>query len=35
MKKEIADKILKYHLDNNVSGITLCEECHKLGHRKE
>lgn len=30
-KREIADKILQYHLDG-VEGITLCNECHKKEH---
>jgi hypothetical protein len=28
-KQKIAEKIAKYHIDNNVSGITLCKSCHK------
>jgi len=27
-KKVIANKIIQYHYDNNVSGITLCNKCH-------
>lgn len=28
VKKNIADKILEYHINENVSGITLCKKCH-------
>lgn len=31
-KKKIANKIVKYHYDNNVSGITLCGSCHRWIH---
>lgn len=31
-KKEIADKIIDYHIINKVSGITLCLKCHSLLH---
>lgn len=27
-KKQIADRIAHYHADNNISGITLCRDCH-------
>lgn len=28
LKREIADKIVEYHVKNNVSGVTLCVKCH-------
>ena len=28
----IIDLIIQYHVDNQVSGVTLCEECHKERH---
>ena len=31
-RKLIANKVTKYHYDNNVSGITLCKECHIWVH---
>jgi len=31
-KKELADKIVDYHYKNSVSGITLCNRCHKWVH---
>lgn len=32
VKKRITDKILDYHLENNVSGVTLCKSCHNKLH---
>lgn len=34
-KKDIAHKIIQYHVDFNVSGISLCKSCHKKRHLKE
>lgn len=31
-KSKIADWVVDYHLDNNTSGIVLCEACHKQEH---
>lgn len=31
-KKELAEKIVDYHISNAVSGITLCMECHNKLH---
>jgi hypothetical protein len=31
-KKRVTDKIVEYHVKNNVSGITLCKECHNKLH---
>jgi hypothetical protein len=31
-KKSIADKIVDYHIKNNVSGKTLCNKCHGSYH---
>ena len=28
LKREIADKIVEYHINNEVSGVTLCVKCH-------
>ena len=28
-KEQIVESIVKYHIENNVSGITLCKECHR------
>jgi hypothetical protein len=33
-KSLIADAVADYHIKNNVSGIVLCEECHKKQHNK-
>lgn len=33
-KKRIAGQIVKYHYDNNVSGITVCGSCHRKIHSK-
>ena len=30
---KILDLVVQYHIDNNVSGISLCEECHKKEHQ--
>ena len=32
VKKKVVDKVLEYHLKENVSGITLCKECHNDIH---
>lgn len=32
-KKKIAADIIIYHVENNVSGITLCKMCHKKRHK--
>lgn len=31
-KSDIADWVVNYHIDNNISGIVLCESCHDLVH---
>jgi len=31
-KKEVADKVVEYHIKNKVSGVTLCKECHNKLH---
>ena len=31
-KRRITDKIIDYHTSNNVSGITLCKDCHNKLH---
>jgi len=31
-KQELCLWIIDYHLDNNVSGIVLCEACHVKSH---
>ncbi len=31
-KEFIADAVVDYHIKNNVSGITLCKECHENKH---
>lgn len=28
LKETIADKVVDYHINNQVSGITLCRKCH-------
>ena len=33
LKLEISDAVAQYHIDNNVSGIVLCQECHKKLHQ--
>ena len=32
IKKMIADEVIDYHIQSDVSGITLCEDCHKEKH---
>lgn len=32
LKKSIASKIVDYHINNKVSGITLCNKCHEEKH---
>jgi len=32
VKKSIVDKLLKYHIEVQVSGVTLCKECHNKLH---
>jgi hypothetical protein len=32
LKKSIAEKIVDYHIQNKVSGITLCGKCHEKYH---
>lgn len=32
LKEAIADKVVDYHIQNNVSGITLCSKCHNELH---
>lgn len=32
LKKSIAEKIVDYHIQNKVSGITLCDKCHNKIH---
>lgn len=32
LKQKIAEAVAQYHIDNNVSGIVLCKECHKKVH---
>ena len=32
-KKIVSDWVVAYHLDNNVSGIVLCEDCHTKAHQ--
>lgn len=34
IKEAISNDIADYHVKNNVSGIVLCEECHKKEHAK-
>lgn len=33
-KDLIANWVVDYHLDNDVSGIVLCEQCHEFEHQK-
>jgi hypothetical protein len=33
-KMKIADAVADYHINNNVSGVVLCKECHGKEHRK-
>lgn len=32
LKRSIADKVVDYHITNNVSGVTLCSKCHNEIH---
>lgn len=32
IKKELADKIVDYHINNKITGITLCASCHNKLH---
>lgn len=32
IKTKISDAVAQYHIDNNVSGKVLCEDCHKEQH---
>ena len=34
MKEKISEAVAAYHIENNVSGIVLCQECHKAIHNK-
>lgn len=34
-RQEAANKVIEYHLDNNVSGVILCEDCHRSLHHDE
>lgn len=31
----LVEEIVKYHLENKISGVTLCRKCHKETHKKE
>ena len=31
-KRKVMDKILNYHVENKVTGITLCKHCHNKLH---
>jgi len=33
-KGKICDQVIQYHIDNKISGIVLCKECHKKAHNK-
>lgn len=33
LKLVVADKVADYHIENNVSGVVLCDECHKKQHK--
>lgn len=35
LKLFISDAVAQYHIDNNVSGVVLCEDCHKKQHLEE
>lgn len=35
LKLFISDAVAQYHVDNNVSGVVLCEGCHKKQHIEE
>ena len=32
VKKMITDKVINYHIEKNVSGVTLCKDCHNNFH---
>lgn len=32
LKLKIANEVAEYHITNNVSGIPLCKECHRIEH---
>lgn len=34
-KSEIAEWVAQYHVDNNVSGVVLCVDCHQNEHMQE
>ena len=34
LKDKISDAVAEYHIKNNISGIVLCESCHKNQHDK-
>ena len=34
LKQEISETVADYHIKNNVSGIVLCDTCHKTQHNK-
>lgn len=34
LKEKISEAVAAYHIENNVSGIVLCQECHKAAHSK-
>lgn len=34
LKIKISDAVAEYHIINNISGIVLCKDCHKLEHEK-
>lgn len=31
-KKKVVDNVVQYHIDQQVSGVTLCRDCHKDRH---
>lgn len=34
LKEHICSEVVRYHIENNISGIVLCQECHKATHNK-
>lgn len=32
-KERLAEEVVRYHVENDVSGITLCRDCHSEAHR--
>lgn len=34
LKIKISDAVAQYHIDNNISGKVLCDNCHELEHEK-